>query len=458
MATVASLGTGSGLELEALVTKLMAVEQQPLTRLQEQETAVQTKISALGTLKSSLEALQESVAGFVLGRGETASTKYASFSASSSTTTVATVSAQSDAVAGSHTLSVTTIASAQQIRKSISSSDIPSVAGSLNIQIGNNSAVSVSLDAGSSLDDVASAINDASAGVTASIITSGTTSYLALTADDTGASNTISVSASDTGDTSGTEWSSVFDYSSSTANSWSVTATAADASLTIDGLAVSSASNTLSNISGLSVTLVGAGDTTLTVTKDNSTQLNTLITAFVSAYNLSNTSMSELGAYDAESEEAGDLQGNSTLRSARTQTRALLFSITTGGTSSYQTLSDIGVSVQDDGSLEVDSSKLSAALKADSSAVATLMTKLGTAFDTTLDNIVSDDGSIASAVDGLNTTIDRLESRQEDLQDRLDKIEEMYRAKFTALDTMLAELQSTSTYLTQLFASDSSSS
>lgn len=455
MATVASLGTGSGLELEALVTKLMAVEQQPLTRLQEQETEVESKISSLGTLKSSLSALQEAVAGFVLSTAETASEKFASYSVSSSTTTVATATAADGTVAGSHTLSVTNIATAQTIKKVFTDSDLPSVNGTLSIQVGSGSAVSIAMESGWSLANIAAEINDADAGVTATIISGDDGDYLSLTATDTGADNTITLTGSDaTG--SASEWSDAFAYSSSAAGDWEAT-TPVDASLKVDGVTVTSASNTLTNISGLTVTLVGAGDTTLTASKDTSTTLTTLVTAFVSAYNLSNTAMSDLGAYNAETEEAGDLQGDGTLRSAKSQTRALLFSVSTGGTSKYQTLSDIGVSVQDDGSLEVDSTKLSAALKADYDAVATLMTKLGKAMDTTLDNIVGDDGSIASAVDGLNTTIERLDSRQEALEDRLEKIEEMYRAKFTALDTLLSSLQSTSSYLTQMFASDSSS-
>jgi len=308
------------------------------------------------------------------------------------------------------------------------------------------------------LSDVASAINESGAGVTATIVTSGTTSYLTLTADDTGEDNTITITGSDTADTSGTEWATAFNYSSTTANDWTEQTTAADAVLTVDGIDVTSASNTLTSISGLSVSLLAAGTTTITVTKDSTTALTSALNAFVTAYNSALTTMSGLGAYNATTEVAGDLQGDSTLRTAQSQVRSLLFSTTAGGTSSYQYLSDIGVEVADDGSLSLDEDVLAKAAKADFSGVASLVAKVGTAFDATLENICGDDGTLVSATKSSTSMIERLEAREETLTDRLSSIEAIYRAQFSALDTLISSLNTTSSYLTQQLDALSSSS
>ena len=450
MATVASLGTGSGLELESLVTKLMAVEQQPLTRLQEKETAATTKLSSLAKLKSSLAALQTAAAALKPNVTQTAAEKFGTFSAASSTSTVATATTTSGVVTGSYSLNVTNVATAQQIRKSGIS--IPTGAGTLSIAVAGGTAVNVAIEAGSSLTNVVNEINDANAGVTASIITSGTTSTLVVTANTTGDGNEITL----TGSGSGWEGSDL-DYDSSD-TSWTETTAANNAELTIDGIAVSSASNTLTNIRGLSVTLLTAGTTTLTVSQETSSKLTSAINAFVTAYNSSNTTMSEMGAYDIETKKAGELQGDSTLRIARTQTRALLFGVKTGGNSAYQTLSDLGVSVQDDGSLVVDSEKLSKAISTDYDAVATLIAKIGDAYDDSIEGIVGTDGSIASATTSLNSVVELLNDREDELQTRLDAIEKMYRARFTALDALVSSLKSTGDYLTQQFSSNSSDS
>ena len=456
MATVSSLGSGSGIDLEGLLTKLMTAEQAPLTALTTKVSSTNTRISSLGTLNSALASLQTAAQAMETSINQTAASKYATYSASVADTTIATASTTTGAAAGTYKLTDITLATAQQIRKS--GITAPSVAGTLSIQVGTGTAVDVEMGENSTLSDVASAINESGAGVTAAIITSGSTSYLSLTANDTGSANTITITGSDTG--GGTAWATAFDYSSGTPGSWEEKVAAGNASVTVDDVVISSASNTLTTaISGVTLNLVKASTTgtTLTVAKNSTTALTSALNAFVTAYNSANSTMASLGTYNATTKVAGALQGNSTLRTAQNQMRALLFSNPTGGTSPYQLLSDIGLSVAKDGSLSLDSTKLNKAITADFSTVASMVAKVGAAYDTTLKTIVGTDGSIAAAQKSANTTIKSLTARQTAISTRLTQIEKTYRAQFTALDTLVAKMKTTSTYLTQQFATKTSS-
>jgi len=451
MASVTSLGTGSGLDLEGLVTKLMTAEQQPLVALQTKQKSYESTISSLGSLKSLLASLQTAAAAMVPDTGTTATSKYASYKTSVGDSTIATATASSSASAGTYSLTNIVLATAQQIQKS--GVTVPSGAGTLSIQVGTGTAVDVSISAGSSLSNVVSAINASNAGINASVVSSVvdgvTTDHLFLTSNTTGAANTISVIASGTGWTD-----SDFNYSATTTNSWTQTeGTGSDASLSINGIATTSASNTLTTaVSGLTINLVKAGATTVTVTKDSTTNLTSVLNAFVTAYNSANTTMGSLGTYNATTKVAGALQGNATLRSAKAQLTNLLFNTVAGGSSDIQRLTDIGISLAKDGSLSLDTTKLNEAITSDYSSVANLVAKVGDAYDTTLDGIVGTSGSLVTATKSYTSMISDITDRETVLTDRLAQIEKNYRKQFTALDTLIASMNSTSTYLTQQLA------
>jgi len=457
MASITALGTGSGLDLEGLLTKLMGVEQQPLVALQKKQTSYESTISSLGSLSSVLSSLQTAAAAMVPDTGTTAANKYASYKASSADTSIATASASSSAATGTYSLTDIKLATAQQIQKT--GVTVPTGAGTLSIQVGTDAAVDVSIEAGSSLSDVVSAINESGAGVSASIVSSVdngvTTDHLFVTSNTTGAANTISIKGS------GTDWdNSGFNYSGAATNDWSQTAdTGTDASLSINGIKTTSASNTLTTaVSGLTINLVKAGSTTVTVTKDSTSSLTSVLNAFVTAYNSANTKMGSLGTYNATTKVAGALQGDATLRTAKSQLTNLMFDTVAGGSSDIQRLTDIGISLAKDGSLSLDTTKLNEAITSDYSSVANLVAKVGKAYDTTLDNIVGTSGSLVTATQSYTNMVSVLKDRETELSDRLDKIEARYRKQFTALDNLISQLNSTSSYLTQQLKSTSSSS
>ena len=444
---ITSAGLGSNLDVESIVKQLMTLEQKPLTALAKKEAAVQTKISALGSLKNALSSLQTAASALVPTAGSSSLQKFSIFNASFADTAIATASTTSSAVAGTYNLSNIVLATAQQVRKT--GITVPAEAGTLSIQVGSGTAVDVTIEADSSLSNVMASINGANAGVSASIINDGSADHLVLTANSTGEANTIKITGSGTGWTGGE-----FDFNGTdNNNTWKQSTPANDATLTINNINVISASNTLSTaISGVTLNLTKAGSTTLTLTRDTSS-LTAGINAFVKAYNEYNTTTATLGSYNATTKTAGSLNGDSTLRSAQSSMRSLIGSIPDGMTGAdFQRLSDIGVRLQKDGSLLVDSSKLSTAITKNISGVANLVSAYGSAFKTATESLVGASGSIVSRTVGLNDSIRNLDKQYEAVSFRLTQIEARYRKQFSALDTMMSNMSTTSTFLSQQLA------
>ena len=450
MATITSLGVGSGLDLEALVTSLMAVESKPLTALQTKVASYTSKISALGTLKSKLSDLQTAAAAMKTSVGESALSKFASYTATTSDTDIATASATTGAVAGTYELEIQQLARAQRFALTTPTASTTDPVGTVGDTLtfdfatpdseGNSRSVTITLDStNNSLTGLRNAINNADMGVTATIINGTDGAQLVFTGEE-GLDNEISLS----GDL---------------ASQYQEEVSARDALFTINGIAATSSTNTASGIlDGVTFNLVDEGTTTVTIAADYTENITSALNDFITAYNAANSTMTTIGAYDATTKTAGAMQGNQLLRDSHTMVRRLIYETTTGGSSAYQTLSNIGVTVGTDGSLTLNSSKLESALAADPSAVATLVSKVGEAYNSELEGTVGYSGKIEIATDSANANIKDLNKRQDALELRLETIEARYRARFTSLDTLLSNLNNTSTYLTQQLASLSGSS
>lgn len=451
MATITSLGVGSGLDLSSLVSGLMAAEKAPLTALQSKQTKVESRISALGTLKSVLSALQTSASALIPGTGQTASAKFSTFAVKSGDDTIATATAGSGAAAASYSLSNITLASAEQLRKSETALGIPASGsnGTLSIKVGSGDSVDVSIAPGASLSDIAKAINNSEAKLTASVINDGTNKHLVLTAEETGVANTISLTGS-------VGWEG-FNIRPTTAptntNSWVSQQSAASASVDINGLTITSTTNSLTDaVSGVTINLLKASSsgTSLKVTQDTTTSITSALNSFVTAYNTAASSMKTQGAYNAATKVAGSLQGDATLRSAQSQVSNLL--TTRYGTGDLQTLSDIGIALQKDGTLKLDATKLNKALTTNASAVSELVANVGSGFKTGLGNLIDSTGAITSATESANRLVKELKNRQQAMQLRLDNIQARYVKQFSSLDTLIAGMNQTSASLTSLLS------
>ena len=452
MATITASGIGSGLDVDSIITQLMKLERQPITSIETKKTATESKISAFGQVKSALSSLQTAVAA--LQKTASFATTKASVADSSALTAVSSTGA----TAGNYSIEIGQLAKAQRVATSATTE--PTVAaGSLTITLGTLSAGSftadpartttITLSSGSTLEELRDAINDADSGVTARIINNGAINQLVLASDDTGADQAFQISGS--GGLAG------FNYDPATdTGSLSSVQTAQDAELTVDGIAVTRSTNTISDlIDGVTLTLKSetATATSINVELDN-TVAQKAIEAFVSAYNNAVTTMRSLTSFDPATKKAGSLNGESGISSILSQLRNTLGSSLSGLTGA-DSLASIGLSFALNGTLSIDTAKLTGALADPTKNVAELFGGNGTVsgyadlLSTKLTDLLSSGGSLASRTDALNGSIDGYTDRIDALELRMDAIEKRYRAQFAALDSMMSSMNQTSTFLTQ---------
>lgn len=342
--------------------------------------------------------------------------------------------------------------------------------GTLSLKVGDTT-VAINPTANGSgnidLNQVVSAINGASAGVTASISNDGSNDHLVLT--PTGSSATAAVSLTGTGD-----------YSGLTMSGMGQLLKAQDAKLSIDGVAVTSTSNKVENvISGVTLNLskvtTSADNFTLNISNDTS-GITTAANSFVTAYNTLAKAVAGMTAQTpsttlGQANTSAPLASESSVQTIMNQLRNTLFATVDGG-NGISSLSDIGISFQKDGTLALDATKLSTATTNNFAGIANLFT--GTDPDTTnttsskngivtklqtlLTNLLSDSGIIASKTNGLQASLKINQDRQSTVQTRLSNLKDDYTNQFNRLNTTLASMQSTQSYLTQQLASLAKSS
>ncbi|UQY42734.1 flagellar filament capping protein FliD [Mixta hanseatica] len=463
MASVSSLGAGTSLDLQTLYDSLETSEKTRLTPITTQQSSYKAKLTAWGIVQTSLEKLQ-TAADKLKDTSSIASTKV------SSTNTAFSAALANDAAAGSYSVEVTTLAKAQSLlSKSATSKDTDLGDSSLAsrtitiAQSGQSKPMTVTLAQDkTSLADIRDAINQQQGSVTASIIKSDdNTYYLSLTSRDTGTANEMTVTTDD---------SSLAQYisydKSSTTNAMSEQVAAADAQLTLNGVAITRSSNTITDApEGVTLTLtktnIGSPET-LTVEKDNQPMVDA-VQAYVDAYNSLQTTIANQTKYTAVDQGSGsqdtgngDLLGDGTLRNIQTRLRSTLSTASqTGGDISL--LSQIGVTQDLNGKLTVDSDKLNKALNEKSTSVVNFLsgddktTGFATQASNLLKSILASDGSIQRAEDGINTSLKRLSDQYDQVTTQIEATMARYKTQFTSLSTLVSSMTQTGNYLTQQF-------
>jgi len=233
--------------------------------------------------------------------------------------------------------------------------------------------------------------------------------------------------------------------------------------LKIDGVTIANtSSNTVTDaITGVTLNLTKTNvgtPTQLTISNDTS-NLSTKAAAFVKAYNDTRALVKTLTQYSSTSTStSGVLNGDSTVSSALNQLRSALSTIPSGVDSSYQHLFDFGISSKSDGTLSLDTTVLQTATTANFSAVTTSLAAYGAAFDKLTTSMNASEGLITSHTTGLTATSQRITDRISQMNIQLTQVEARYRAQYTNLDTLMAKMQTTSTYLTQQLAALSKNS
>jgi flagellar hook-associated protein 2 len=456
--TISSAGIGSGLDVNSIVTQLMAIERQPLTALETKATTIQSTVSEYGKIKSAVSTLRDAAA-------KLASTSTWGQTVTNSSSTAVSATTNSSA-AGSYTVEVQALASVQTIA---TASAVPATttpgAGTLHIELGaynatqttftpkvGATAVDIAITASDTLATVRDKINGAGAGVTALIMTDASGSRLLIRSNASGAANAFR--------TSGIA-SLAFDPTAG-ATAMTQSQKAGDAAATINGLAVTSASNTLSNIvDGLTLnlsTLTTAPVTVNVVTDTDS--LKKTITDFAAAYSALVKLIATDTKYDPATKTGALLQGDSAAIGLQRQMRTLAGG-SSGASAMFGHLSDVGLQLQGDGSMTVNDSKLANALGnvaelkkmfSNSNLLDASQDGFGKRFRAVTDSMLGIDGALTTKTDSLGKQLQRNHNDQDTLQTRLDGIEKRMRAQYTALDATMALLNSKSNYITQQIA------
>jgi flagellar hook-associated protein 2 len=322
-------------------------------------------------------------------------------------------------------------------------------------------AVTLTIAADATLDDVRDAINASGAGVVASVVTDATGARLAIRSRDTGEANAFRISAADDdGDDADAAGLSALAYDPSAGvTSMSRKQPAANARASINGVDIVSASNTLPDvIDGLTLQLGQLSATPVDVAVTANTEsIRKAITDFATAYNDLNTATRKLTSYDATSKTGGALQGDRAVVGLQQQLRQLIGG-TSGASTLYTRLADIGLEPQRDGSLKVGAGKLDSAIaKLDELrkvfANGDLLTPANDGFAMAIrryaDGALGFDGSLSTHKQGLTDRIERNSDQQARLEDRMTDIEKRMRSQYTALDRQMAQLNSLSDYVAQ---------
>lgn len=458
MSITSSVGLGSGIDINTLVTQLVSSEGQPaFNAIERQETAANARLSGLGTLKSALSGFQTVVSTLKDG------TLFKTHQATSSDESILKVTAGAGSVAGIHSIEVTQLAKKQNsitTAEFANSADIVGT-GSLTFSAASGATFDLTVDASNnSLSALRDAINSASSNsfVTASIInvdnatSTGTISKLVLTAKDAGSTNAFTVTGSD--DDGVDDDSGLSRLFTSQLNAQTV---ASDAVIKVDGQTATRSSNSMTDVlQGVTLDLQKAQVGTkidVNVSLDNES-IGKTIGNFVTAYNKLHATTKSLGQYGGSTDGSGSgngaLIGDSTLRLAATQIRQLSANSVSSGAGDYNSLAMIGIKIDKDGVMSLDSTQLNKALSANLQSVSEVFTSsdgVATRLDSKLNEFLQSGGPLDSQQTSLNKQLSTLSNRRLDVQVRLDNLQKSMLKQFIAMDTAVGQFKNTGSFL-----------
>jgi flagellar hook-associated protein 2 len=437
-------GLASGLDTNSIVDQLVTIESQPITTNNTKQAALTSQISSIGSLMSQIQALSTSAA--TLAKGVAATSVVATPSGISAVT-------GTGALPGQYSISVSSVASAAKARSTpFASSNNTVPGGNLSLTVQGNP-YSIAIAANSDLGSVVQQINQSGAPVSAAVITDGTSFYVSLTNRQTGLP------------IGGAANSGLVVNSDPTGLGLGVTQNATNAVLSVDGLRVESQSNTVSTaIPGVTLTVKAQQPVAdnLVISTDTSQSTNN-VQSFVTAYNNIMTALQpSLRPDPTAGPPDGSVLDGSTAVGIEQQLQRLL-SNPVNPSGAYQTLADIGISLQDDGTLALDPSKLSTALTNDPTAVNALFSTATTGVAATtaaLSTSLTDplDGQLVQRETSLQSTIKTLQTSNTQLQAWVDNFKQQLLTQFSNMETLISQYKTIGTFLTANDSSNSSSS
>ncbi|HEX3951369.1 MAG TPA: flagellar filament capping protein FliD [Steroidobacteraceae bacterium] len=440
-ALITSTGIGSGLNISAIVSSLTtAFGAAQTTQLTDAQTTLDAQVSAYGTFTAALDTLK-----LALPALEDPS-QLAGFAATVADKNIASASTSSDAVAGSYSLLVNNLATAATATSAPLSSSAAVGTGTLTIAVGGISA-DISIDStNNTLAGIAAAINSApnNPGVSASVITTTDGARLVLTGTRTGAANQITVTPS--GGDGGLAALAL------------TTVPAQNASFSINGFPATSGSNVVTGaITGVTINLLGASapstPTTLSISPDTSTAQGA-IDKFVTAVNGVLSSIQTLTGYDPATQTAGPLNGNATLEAFQNQLQSILGKVVSSSAGGVKSLTDLGISAGTDGTYSTDDTKLGNALSASLASIGNLLggtNGIATQLANLVDGYIKPGGLLDTINQGLQTSLSNVADQQDALQAQLAAYSARLTAEYNAMDTAVAQLKQTQTFLNAEF-------
>jgi flagellar hook-associated protein 2 len=425
------------INVQTLLTSVEEANAIPMDLLQQKQNALQTQSSTLTSIEGDINALGTAVSALSNTNGS-----INSLTATSSDSNLVTATADPTAIPSTHTIVVNSLATTASYYTDPVDPSTTLGAGSFQIAVGSNAPVTVTVDnTDNTLSGLAAAINKQSVGVTASVINDANGSRLALVSNTSGSTGNITIS------------------NNTTSLKFHSAVTGANASLTVDGVPISSASNTVSTvIPGVTLSLVGAnsGVTVGLTLSPDANQATGAINQFVSSWNKVIQDLN--GQFDVSSNGTGGgpLEADNTLRSVQDQ---LLSAITASvaGNNGFVNLATIGVNMNQDGTLSVDSGVLSNALNNNFSSVQNLLQGAGgvaTFLSTTLNQITDPtQGSISLDLQGMSQQNQDLTQQIGNMQTQLMTQDQLLVAEYTQMQNTLDEMPMLQTQITQQLGS-----
>lgn len=452
MAGISFGGLGNGFDFQQVVNALVAAQKAPIDQLSTDQQTLQTKLTDYQTLGTNLLKLQSSAASLDLAGN------FDRFTASASDTNVLSASATSGATPGNYTVKVTQLAAAHQVTnkdaKAVATTTTSIVAGAsaaFSFKVGTGDVQTVTLDSGATLDDLKTAINDLSAGVSASVLNTGTESTpayrLVLSSTTTGAANAITITADSTSldflNTSGTGGTDTLQAAQD--------ATIVLGDPTANPVTIQRSTNTVTDaISGVTLNLKSitptGGTDTVTVGRDTAS-LKSDIKTLVSAYNDIVKFIASRNTYDADKKQGGVFFAESSPKTILSRLRQAVAD-DVGGLTGLTAVSGVGFKTERDGTISVDDSALDTALSTNYTGVKNLFigqstsTGVGKRLSDAIDGLDAiDSGILTLRQNGLTKNISDLSSRITQKQNNLDQYQAQLQLQYAQLDGLLRQMQ-----------------
>ncbi|MDP2016435.1 flagellar filament capping protein FliD [Hydrogenophaga sp.] len=461
MSTISSPGLASGIDVKSIVSQLVALERAPLAPLQTQANSMQSKLSVYGNIKSMVASLGDAAAKLSTASG------WNTVTATSSNAAAVGATAAAGAASTSLSIEVQQLAKAQ----STASAAIPLASsmgsGLLSIQLGgwsgntftpgSGAAVEVTVQATDTLTQIAAKINEAGAGVSATVLRDASGERLLMRSNDTGEEKAFRVQVTDDdglpNDAAGL---SRLAYDPGTATGATRTQQALNALATVNNVAITSASNKLSDtLPGLTLQLSQVTTAPVEIGVSNDTAaMKKNVEAFVTAYNTLNTMLTNAIKYNPETKVAGSLQGDSTAIGLQNALRGMMRSVT--ASSPFSRLADVGIQAKEGGNLEIKADTLDAALN-NLDGLKALFTTAGDAgsqgfglkIKSFADGLLSVDGLVSTRTESLQSAVKRNTKEQDKVIDRAARAEVRLLAQYNAMDAAVGRLNGLSAFVNQ---------